>query len=92
MKTMPLTVRRCSERVHRALKKTARENRRSLNNEALLWLERQADEASQAKPMPALEAARKLRAWRKRLTPREHRELAQAIESGVALMRHEHLH
>ncbi|HWX21298.1 MAG TPA: hypothetical protein VN578_15465 [Candidatus Binatia bacterium] len=88
---MPLTVRRCPERVHRALKKHARENRRSLNNEALFWLERQADETSEAKPMPALEAAKRLRAWSRKLTRKEHHELAESIERGVVLMRHEHL-
>lgn len=42
--------------------------------------------------MPALEAAKRLRAWRKLLTRKEHRELAESIEFGVALMRHERLH
>ena len=92
MKTMPLTVRRCPEDVHRALRKIARENRRSLNNEALFWLERQAEETSQTKPMPALEAAKRLRAWSKQLTRKEHRALAESIERGAALMRREHLH
>ncbi len=88
---MPLTVRRCPEHVHRALRKTARENRRSLNYEALLWLERQAEETNQAKPMPALEAAKRLRAWSRQLTRKEHRALAASIQRGVALMRREHL-
>jgi hypothetical protein len=92
MKTFPLTVRGCPERVHRTLKKTARENRRSLNNEALVWLERQADATAQTKPMSAREAAKRLRAWKKVLTPREHRQFAENVEQGVALMRREHLH
>jgi hypothetical protein len=68
------------------LRKQPARTRRSLNKEALVWLQRQADEAAQAKPMSAAEAAKKLRAWKKLLTPGAHREFAEAVEQGVALM------
>ena len=45
MKTVPLTIRRCPPGVHQALKKSAEANHRSLNGEALDWLEREAESA-----------------------------------------------
>jgi len=51
MKTVPLTIRRCPTEVHQALKSKAKSNRRSLNNEALTWLEKQASNKTAERPL-----------------------------------------
>ncbi len=89
MKTVPLTIRRCPPGVHEALKKSAQTNRRSLNGEALTWLER---EAEGAKILTCGELARNLRRAQKLLSARERREFARTIEQGRSAMRHEHLY
>lgn len=87
MKTVPLTIRRCPEDVHRTLKKSARVHRRSLNAEVLTRLEQEAEA-----PMSGRELARRLRKARELLTEQEHRAFAADIERGLKLMRREHLH
>jgi hypothetical protein len=57
-KKIPLTVRRCPAEVHEALKASAAANHRSLNGEALTWLEKQAEVQ---KPVTARELADALR-------------------------------
>ena len=90
VKTIPLTVRQCPEDLHKALKKSAVINRRSLNKEALTWLD------AQAKRKPRLvtgrEAARILREAQKLLTPQEHRQFGEDIETYVKKVRLERLH
>jgi hypothetical protein len=89
MKTVPLTIRRCPPAVHRALKKSAEVNHRSLNGEALEWLEREAEDA---KSLTCGELARNLRRAQKLLTPRERKEFARAIAQARNAMSHEHLY
>jgi len=90
VKTIPLTVRQCPEDLHKALKKSAVINRRSLNKEALTWLD------AQAKRKPRLvtgrEAARILREAQKLLTPQEHRQFGEDIETYLKKVRLERLH
>jgi plasmid stability protein len=84
MKTTPLTIRGCPDMVHHALKARAQVNHRSLSKEVLAVLEREAEE------QPALkgaEVAKRMRAARKLMTEREHREFAEDIERGIKLMR-----
>ena len=88
MKTVPLSIRRCPEQVHRALKQKAQLNRRSLNAEALTWLEREAQEQ---KPVLGAEWAERLRKARHLLSEKEHKELAADIETARKLMNREHL-
>ena len=90
VKTLPLTVRQCPEDLHRALKKSAQVNRRSLNKEALTWLDAQAQ--TKPKVVTGREAARILREAHKLLTPQEHRQLGEDIEAYVKKVRRERLH
>jgi hypothetical protein len=85
MKTMPLTV---PAKLRRALKRSARANRRTMNGEALAWLERQVPE----KPVTGKEAAAALRKFQKMLTPEDHKKIAAGIEEARRRMAHEHLH
>lgn len=89
MKTLPLTIRGCPEEVHKILKKRAAANRRSLNAEALIWLE---NEANRQKGVTGRELAERLRNARKLMTEKEHREFAADIEKARKLMNREHLH
>ncbi len=89
MKKTPLTLRRYSSRLHQALKESAKANHRSLDGEALTWLERQA---AAEKPKPAKELAAALRQANKLLTPAEHKRIAAGIEEARRLMADEHLH
>ena len=89
MKTVPLTIRRCPPRVHQVLKKRAQANHRSLNGEALDWLEREAEGAN---TLTCGELARNLRRSQGLLTPKERKEFARAIEQARSTMSHEHLH
>jgi plasmid stability protein len=88
LKKTPLTVRRCPTAVHEALKQSAAANHRSLNGEALTWLERQAVQ----KPVTARELAAALRKWHRQFSRKEHLEIAARIEEGRRLMNREHLH
>jgi plasmid stability protein len=76
MKTVPLTIRRCPEEVHKALKYRAKVNRRSLNNETLLLLEQHAGE----KPMTTKELAARLRKFNEGLSLEDRRQIAHKIE------------
>ena len=87
MKKTPLTLRRCPPQVHAALKESAKANRRSLNSEALFWLERQATE----KPVTGKEAAAILRSFKKMLSRDDHRQVVRGIEEAHRRMAHEHL-
>ena len=89
MKTIPLTIRRCPPGVHQPLKKSAQASRRSLNGEALDWLEREADGA---KTLTCGDLARNLRRAQRLLTSKERKEFAHAIEKARRTMNHEHLH
>lgn len=84
MKTTPLTIRGCPDRVHQALKARAQANHRSLSKEVLAVLEREA-EAPQ--PLKGAALAHQLREARKVMSEREHREFAEDIERGMELMR-----
>jgi plasmid stability protein len=88
MKTLQLSIRGCPEDVHQALKQRAQRNRRSLSKEALTVLEEQAQSE---KPVTCHEWAKRLRKARRLLTEAEHKELGEAIEKGIQLMRREHL-
>jgi plasmid stability protein len=85
---MQLSIRGCPDQVHQALKRRAQSNRRSLNNELLVSLER---EAQAEKPVTGAEWAARLRKARKILTEKEHSQLAEDIEAGRKLMNREHL-
>jgi plasmid stability protein len=89
-KKTPLTVRRCPTEVHEALKASAAANHRSLNGEALTWLEKQA--AAVQKPVMGKEAAAILRKWHKSLSKKDHLEIADRIEEARRRMNNEHLH
>lgn len=78
MKTVTMTMRGCPEAVHEALKRSAKVNRRSLNQEIISWLERQAAEV----PMSGREPAQQLREFNKGLTIKERLELAKSIEEA----------
>jgi len=86
---MQLSIRGCPDQVHQALKRRAQSNRRSLNNELLVSLER---DAQAEKPVTGKELAERLRKARKILTEKEHKQFGEDIERGVKLMRREHLH
>lgn len=88
MKTLPLTIRGCPDRVHRVLKARAAANRRSLNAEALVWLEKEAQAQS---VMTGREWAQRLRQARKVMSEAEHRKLGKDIETARKLMNREHL-
>jgi hypothetical protein len=90
VKTIPLTVRQCPKDIHQALKKSADVNRRSLNKEALTWLEAQA--RKKPKVVTGREAARILREAHKLLTPQEHRDMGEDIETYMRKVRLERLH
>ena len=81
-------MRRCPPGVHAALKASAKVNRRSLNGEALFWLERQAAE----KPVTGKEAAAILRSFKKMLSREDHRQIMRGIEEARRRMDREHLH
>jgi len=85
-------VRNCPEGLHEALKKTAKANRRSMNQEAITWLEREAAREAEEQPVSGREFARRLREAKKLMTPKEHREFADAIEEGIKRFAHERLH
>jgi hypothetical protein len=78
MKTVTMTMRGCPEAVHEALKRSAKVNRRSLNQETISWLERQVAEV----PMSGRELAQRLREFNKGLTVKERLELAESIEEA----------
>jgi hypothetical protein len=88
MKAMPLTVRRCPPSVHRALRRSARLNHRSLNGETLAWLEQQAS----AKQVSAKETAAILRELKKTLSTAERKAMANSIEAARRKMAHERLY
>jgi len=88
VKTVPLTIRRCPEQVHRALKSRAKANKRSLNNETLLLLEQQTGR----KPMTGKDLAEKLRELKQVLTAKELKEMAAHTEELRKRMANEHLH
>jgi plasmid stability protein len=98
MKTVPLTIRRCPVEVHQALKSRAKSNRRSLNNEALTWLEKQASEKTGEKTaekpviVTGRHAAKILRQASKLMNPAEHRDLGRDIEAYTKKLRRERLH
>jgi plasmid stability protein len=88
VKTTALTVRRCPEEVHQALKRKAKSNHRSLNAEMLTLLEKDAEQ----KPVTLAEWGDRLRKARKLMTEAEHKEFAADIEKARKLMNREHLH
>ena len=92
MKTVPLTIRRCPKEVHQALKSKAKANRRSLNNEALTWLDEQAKANQKNAIVTAREAAQILREAQNILTPQERAELADDIEAYIKKVRRERAH
>jgi hypothetical protein len=73
--------------VHRTLKSRAVANKRSLNNEALAWLEREAENLPEL--ISGKEAARRLRAWKAQFTQAELREIAELTEQYVRRNRNE---
>ena len=88
-KKTPLTVRGCSAELHKALKESADANRRSLNGEALTWLERAQ---GNARVVTSTELADALERAQKLLTPKQHRQIARHIQAARKKMAHEHLH
>jgi len=84
---MQLSIRGCPSEVHRALKQSAKANRRSLSAEILTKLAERAE-----RPLTARELAQNLRKARKVMTEKEHREFAEDIQRGIELMRRERLH
>jgi hypothetical protein len=89
MKTMQLSIRGCPENVHRVLQQKAKQNRRSLNNEILTWLEK---EAQRQTPVTGRELAKNMRRAQKMLTKKEQQQWAEDIETARKLMNREHLH
>lgn len=89
LKKTALTVRRCPTAVHEALKQSATANHRSLNGEALTWLEEQA---GRQRVCTGKDLAAALRQFEKLTTPRERREMATRIEQARQRMNNEHLH
>jgi hypothetical protein len=85
-------MRGCPEPVHEALKESAKANRRSLNQETLIWLEKQAARQDAERPVSARETARILRAINKGLTKEDRRLWADGIEEARKRMASEHLH
>jgi hypothetical protein len=89
VKTIPLTVRRVPQAVHEALKKSAKANKRSLNNEVLTLLERQSE---QPVLIPAREAARILANWKSQFKQEDMNEIARLTEEYVEKTRREPHH
>ncbi len=77
MKRIPLTVRGCPDEVHKALKKSAKANHRSLNGETLHWLEKQC---RSERVVTGREAAAILRQFEAATTDKERAQMADAIE------------
>ena len=92
VKTVTMTMRGCPEGVREALRKSAKANRRSLNKEAMTWLEREAARDTEERPMTGRELARVLREFNKGLTLKDRRELAEAIEEAGRRMGRGELH
>ena len=86
------TIRRCPAQVHQALK--SKSNRRSLNSEALTWLEKRSGEKTSEKPtsVTGRQAAKILRQASKLMSSAEHRELGRDIEAYAKKLRRERLH
>lgn len=84
MKTIPLTIRKCPAEVHQALKKAAAANNRSLNGEALTWLQKQAEQQKVCTGKELAEALRKADAL---LNDDDRRQIAQGIEKAIRLGR-----
>jgi Antitoxin FitA-like, ribbon-helix-helix len=91
VKTVTMTMRGCPKPVHEALRKSAKANRRSLNQETLAWLEQQATREKQP-TMTCEEAARILREANKGLSAQDRRQIAEGIEEARRRMAREHLH
>ena len=89
MKAVQLSIRGCPEGVHQALKKSASSNRRSLNREAITWLDQAR---TKRKVVAGKEAAQILRGAWKLLTPQEHRDLANDIQRYIKKVRRERVH
>jgi hypothetical protein len=89
VKKTPLTVRKCPPELHKALKRSAEVNHRSLNGETLTWLEKQA---SEQKVCTGKEAAAILRRFEEMTTAEDRRIMADAIEEARRRMNLEHLH
>ena len=79
MKTIPLTIRKCPAEVHEALKKAAAANNRSLNGEALTWLQK---EAKAQKVCTGAELADALERADALLTDHDRRQIARGIEKA----------
>jgi hypothetical protein len=92
VKAVALTTRGCPAPLHDALKKSANANRRSLNNEMLIWLEKQAASQEAERPISARETARILREINRTLSPAERRQWADGITEARKRMASEHLH
>jgi hypothetical protein len=82
MKTVTMTMRGCPEAVRVALKKSAKANHRSLNQETLTWLERQAEQEATERPMSCREIAHILREAHQGLTAEDRRQIAEGIEEA----------
>ena len=88
MKTGSLTIRRFPTRVRKALKRSAEANGKTMDQEALSWLEEKSDEGT---ALTCGELARNLRKAQKLLNRKEREEFAEAIQAGRIAMSHEHL-
>ena len=75
-------MRGCPEPAHEALKKSAKANRRSLNQETVIWLEKQSAREQAERPIPCREIARILREAHKGLTAEDRRQIAEGIEEA----------
>lgn len=84
MKSIPLTVRKCPAEVHKALKKSAAANNRSMNGEALVWLQKQA---KKEKIVTGKEFAAALRRLDALLTDDDRRQIVRGIEKARRLSR-----
>ena len=87
MKTIPVTLRRVPQKVHEALKRSAKVHNRSLNGETLTWLEERAEEPL----VTCAQAAEILRRWDAGLTDQDRTQIVAGIEEARQRMNAEHL-
>lgn len=85
-------MRGCPERLHEALKKSAKANRRSLDSETVVWLEKQAARQEAERPVSARGAARIQREINQGLSPEDRKLWANGIAEAGKRMANEHLH
>ena len=83
------TIRQCPAGLHQTPKKSAKANRRSVNAETLIRLEKQPERSG---TMTGAEWAKNLRQAQAMLTPEDREQIGQGIQEARDKMSRDHLH